>query len=385
MIKRIIALVDLDYFYAQVEQLRDPKLKGKPVVVCMYSARGGDSGAVATASYEARALGIHAGMPIIFAKRKTEAAEKEGKIKKGEAVFLPADREYYSKVSDRIMDIIREHAPVLEQVSIDEAYFDLGFCENFEEAEKVAKKIKADIKLKENLTCSIGIGPNKLIAKMSASVNKPDGLTAITEGKVLDFISPMKVSKLHGVGDKTEKILNDLGIVTIGDLWKFSDEKKNYSKLEDIFGKKRAELLKEHSQGIDDSPLDPEAEQLQYSRMGTLKKDTNKLDEIEYLVEELTEELVKNIKKENVRFKTISIIPITNEIKTHTKSKTLEEFTDSEKLILDTAKDLLKEFLKYNPELILRRFGVRVSNLEKMQDDKQTEKKNQKNLSAFRK
>jgi DNA polymerase IV (archaeal DinB-like DNA polymerase) len=369
--RRIIALVDLDYFYAQCEQLRKPELKGKPVVICMYSARGGDSGAVATANYEARDLGIHAGMPIVFAKKKATQ----------ETVFLATDRDHYTEVSDRVMAIIREFSPVVEQVSIDEAYFDLSFCNDFKKAEELARKIKSEIRKKEKLTCSIGIGPNKLIAKMASGFQKPDGLTVVPEKEVLSFIEPMKVSKLHGVGPKTEQILNQIAIETVGDLRYVAS--KSLKTIESKFSKNKALWLKNIANGIDDSPLEPNAEQLQYSKMGTLKNDTNKFDEIVYLLEEQASDVAQIVKKEKVKFKTVSIIPITTSIETHSKSKTLEEYTDSKEAILETAKDLLKEFLKDNPEIVLRRFGVRVSNLQRTAEAKQ-EKNLQKSLFEFK-
>jgi DNA polymerase IV (DinB-like DNA polymerase) len=167
---RVILHVDLDAFYASVEEREDPSLRGKPVVVCMFSARGGDSGAVAASNYIARERGIRSGMSI-----------KRAKKLEPDAVYLPARRDFYSDVSEGIMDNLRRFADAFEQVSIDEAFLDVSESskEDFQEALKIANRIKRDVKRIDKITCSIGIGPNKLIAKMAASTNKPYGLTVV--------------------------------------------------------------------------------------------------------------------------------------------------------------------------------------------------------------
>src|SRR5579864_952021 len=170
---RTIIAVDLDYFYAQCEEVRDPSIRGKPVVICVFSGRTKESGAVSTANYVARGLGVKSGMPIALAKKILQ--------KDPESVFLPMDIEYYGEVSDRIMELIRSHGDKFEQASIDEAYLDVTNLShsNYQEAGVIGRKIKTEISAKEGLTCSIGIAPNKLMAKMAVDSKKPDGFAMI--------------------------------------------------------------------------------------------------------------------------------------------------------------------------------------------------------------
>jgi DNA polymerase IV (DinB-like DNA polymerase) len=345
---RQILHIDLDYFYAQLEMKRNPKLRKKPVVVCMFSGRSEDSGAVATASYEARELGIHAGMPIIQAKRL-------GK----EAIFLPADREHYSRVSERIMDILQEYDEDLEQVSIDEAYLDISN----RNPGNLAKEIKDKIKQQEGLTCSIGIGPNKLIAKMASGTNKPDGLTIVKENEIRGFLKDLPVKKLFSVGPKTEKELNDLGVKTIGDLAKFPKEK-----LVQMFGGKRGRDLHNYANGIDERPVEPREKQ-QLSRLASLKEDTDDVDKVKDLLRSLSKSLYERTKKEGVTFKTITFHAIDNRLQMYSRSRTIDESKDL-KAIEKTGEKLAEEFLKENPDIILRRIGIRVSNLSRSRKQK---------------
>jgi len=225
---RIVMLVDLDYFYAQCEEIRKPSIKDKPVVICVFSGRTEDSGAVSTANYVARKYGIHSGIPISLAKKKLKDAKIEG-------IFLPVDPPFYKKISDKIMEILRDYSKHFEQVGIDEAYLDVTqkTKANYIEAEDLARKIKKNVLTKEKLTCSIGVGPNKLVAKIAADVQKPNGLTVVRNHDLTSFMSPLPVCRLVGVGKKTEKKLETLNIRTVGQLSRF-----DIQRLIDIFGKK---------------------------------------------------------------------------------------------------------------------------------------------------
>ena len=356
--ERIVLLMDLDYFYAQVEILRNPGLKGKPVVVCMFSGRSEDSGAVAAACYEARKLGIRAGMPIARAKQL-------GK----EAAFLPADREYYAQISDRVMEIMEEYG-ILEQVSIDEAYLDVSKTGDYDKALDVAKKIKERVKKQEKLTCSIGIGPNKLIAKMASGVSKPDGLTLVKENEARDFLKGMEVKKLFSVGPVAEKKLNDLGIKTVGDLSAFPEEK-----LAEAFGGKKGKELHDYANGIDNRPVEPREKQ-QLSRLASLKEDTNDPEKINDLLEELSGKLFERVRKENVKFRNVAFIGITKRLEMHTRSRTLEKEADDLETIMKHGKGLANEFLEKNPDAVLRRIGIRVAGFirqEKVREQRRLE------------
>lgn len=191
-------LVDLDYFFAQCEERRNPIIRDKPVVVCVFSGRSEDSGAVSTANYVAREYGVKSGIPIFLAKKKLENAD---------AVFLPVDHEFYDQVSDRIMTILKGYADSFEQVGVDEAYLDISQKTggDFDVAKELARKIKTDVKSQEGISCSVGIGSNKLVAKIASDIQKPDGLTAVRAEEVEGFLAPLAVDRLIGVGRKTSE------------------------------------------------------------------------------------------------------------------------------------------------------------------------------------
>ncbi|MBS7623331.1 DNA polymerase IV, partial [Candidatus Bathyarchaeota archaeon] len=244
------------------------------------------------------------------------------------------------------------------QVSIDEAYLDVTARSggDWENAQKIAEEIKRRLRQEEGLTCSVGIGPNKFIAKMASGFKKPDGLTVVRDAEVSEFLSGIPVSELHGVGEKTARALNDLEIRTVKELADFDK-----FKLEKMFGKNRARLLQEKAKGIDESPV-KQSEVKQISRIGTLKEDTADLAAITGKLMELTADLKSRIEKKRVMFRTVSIIAIETDLKTQTKSETIPE-TDDLGVLSDTARSLLERYLEENLGRKLRRVGVRVSGL----------------------
>src|SRR3972149_5199118 len=193
MQNRVVMLVDLDYFFAQCEELRNPALKDKPVVVGVYSGRTADSGAVSTANYIARKFGVKSGIPLFLAKKRLAGAE---------AVFLPVDHLFYEQISDRVMQALRGYADGFEQVGIDEAYLDVTqkIQGSFEAATDLAQKMKNDVQNHVGITFSVGVGPNKLVAKIASENQKPDGLTVVKPEEVKRFLSPLPVDRLIGVG-----------------------------------------------------------------------------------------------------------------------------------------------------------------------------------------
>ena len=189
----MIFLADFDYFFAQCEELRNPAIKEKPVVVGVYSGRTEDSGAVSTSNYIARKYGVKSGLPLFMAKRKLEGTE---------AVFLPVDHEYYEQISNRIMNIFRKYASELEQVSVDEAYLDVSEqvgC-SFGKARDYALTIKADVKAQVGISLTIGVGPNKLVAKIACDSQKPDGLTIVRSEQTKELLAPLTINRLLGIG-----------------------------------------------------------------------------------------------------------------------------------------------------------------------------------------
>ncbi|MBI4020778.1 MAG: DNA polymerase IV [Candidatus Aenigmarchaeota archaeon] len=338
---RIILHIDLDSFYAAVEELRRPEIRGKPVVVCMYSGRTPDSGAVATANYPARALGIRAGLPIRTAKARATP----------ETVFLPADRDHYRQVSDRVMAVLREHGDRFEQRSIDEAYLDVSSIRSVARAERLARRVKQAVQEKEGLTCTVGIGPNKLVAKMACRLQKPDGLTV-----VMDFdrvFADQPVSKLFGVGPKTLAILEQRGLKTIRDLARSSPDL-----LVQAFGERKGQLLHDHAHGKDDDPVTEVVKQ-QLSKIGTLKKDSADVQTVWETLSRLAAELHARVQKEGVTFRTVSILMIAHG-QDRTRSVTLPAPTGAKQPLLDSARQLLTDYLAAYPEPV-RRVGVRVS------------------------
>lgn len=350
---RIILCVDLDYFYAQCEEVRHPDLKGKPVVICVYSGRTETSGAVSTANYVARRLGIKSGIPIVSAKKILKD--------KSDAVFLPMDREYYESVSERIMSTVSSYSADFEQVSIDEAFVDLtnGSEGSFEKAKILGQKLKVKIYEGDKLTCSVGIGPNKLIAKMAADFKKPDGLTVIQPSDIKNFLSPMPVRQLYGIGPKMERQLKGLRILTIGELGLASE-----LKLTETFGKNLGPELKRLAQGIDESPV-KEREIEQLSRIITLKKNAETFD-FQTEVEPLCDDISNRLKERSLACKNIGIIIITTELRTRSRSRTLNAPTDESKIILEECSKEFREFFETEDSIkkeTARRVGVRVSNL----------------------
>lgn len=363
MQNRVIMLVDLDYFFAQAEETRNPSIRDKPVVVCVYSGRSEDSGAVSTANYVARKLGVQSGMPIVLAKKKLQNVE---------IVFLPVDYTFYEETSARIMRLLAAHADKFEQVGIDEAYLDVSqrTHSNYQEAEELAQRTKKEIVMQLSLTCSIGIGPNKLIAKIAADIHKPNGLTTVKPEQIADFLEPLLVDRLLGVGTKTNRKMQALRIVTIGDLARF-----DVQKLMDVFGKKLGLYFHNASRGIDDEPVQAKSEVESVSRISTLKEDTRDLDLILQKTDRECEEVHADLKRIGFNFKTVTIMAVMKDLSLRSRSKTLENNTDKLETLKETVKELFDKFLSES-NLEIRRVGVKVSSLTRNQ-------KSQKQLTSF--
>lgn len=361
---RIILHLDLDYFFAQVEELRHPDSKDKPIVVCIYSGRTSDSGAVSTCNYVARKFGVKAGIPIIRAKKILEGKD---------ATFLRADHAHYANVSQQIMQILLRYVDIskFEQTSIDEAYLDISEKINgdYSKAKDTAERIKKQILKEQKLTCSIGIGPNKLIAKIASAQNKPNGLTVVKPDEVENFLSYMEVDSIPGVGGKTKEALLSMSIRMIADL-----RSADPAVLIEKFGKNTGVFLYQASRGIDESIVQMHEEQKQISRIATLKEDTRDLGEILELVDALAQDITDEINANNLSFETIGINAIDSTIQMHTKSKTLMRPSSELEDLKKTAKELYTELLN-STTASFRRAGIRVEKLES--------KKGQKTLGEF--
>ena len=203
---RIVFHIDFDYFYAQCEEIRNPELKSKPVCVCVFSDRGSNSGAIATANYTARKFGVKSGMPIKFAEQRLKKRE--------DSVFMPVDFDYYIEMSEKAMAIIKENSDIFEYIGKDEAYLDVTrkVKGKFKEASHLAQQIKNEIRNKVKLSCSVGVSSNKLIAKIASDFQKPDGLTVVPPEEIEDFLNPLKIRVIPGIGNKTEKIFSEMDL-----------------------------------------------------------------------------------------------------------------------------------------------------------------------------
>ncbi len=341
---RIILHIDMDSFFTSCEELRRPELKGKPIIVGADPRGGNGRGVVSTASYAAREYGIHSGMPISIAYKKCP-----------NCIFLPVDFELYVPLSQKIMGILRNYSDKVEPASIDEAYLDLSECKDYTEAVKTAEKIKEEIR-KIGLSSSVGIGPNKLIAKIASDYQKPDGLTVVRENNAEDFLKPMNVRKIPGIGPKTSEFLKERGIETIRDLQKITKEE-----LKETFGK-FGETMYYFSRGIDDSEVITEYETKSYSKEFTFQKDTKSMEMLRDVTLVMAEELSKELETGKKRFKTVTLKIRFSGFETHTASLTLKEYAGGKEEIYATTNKLLQKFLPL--EKAVRLIGIKVSNFE---------------------
>jgi len=351
---RVVFHVDFDYFFAQCEEIRTPDLKSKPVCVCVFSDRGGDSGAIATANYIARKYGVKSGIPISFAKKRLEERK--------DTVFLPVDFDYYLEISEKAMNIMKESADVFEYVGKDEAYLDVSSRVegDFNKASHLAQQIKNSIRDKLKLSCSIGVSSNKLIAKIASDFKKPDGLTIVSPEKVEEFLEQLKIRAIPGIGKKTEERFTQMNFETIRDL-----KKLDVFTLNKEFGRKYGTYIFNAARGIDNEPIKEKDPSVQYSKITTLKKDSKDYD---YLAENLTElckELHEVIQKNNRMFKSIGIQFIQSDLTNKTKSKMLKSPTSNLEELQKNAVQLLKEALEEQKNTI-RRLGVKVSELSEV-------------------
>ena len=349
---RRILHIDMDAFFSSVEQRRHPELAGKPVVV------GGDGdptkrGVVSTASYEARKYGIHSAMPLKTAFHLCP-----------HAIFLPVDYEEYSRISRKVKAVLREFSPIMEDVGIDEAFLDLSSIDK--PSGEIAEEMKKRIREETDLSCSIGIAPNKLLAKIASDLDKPDGLTIITGEDIEGRIWPLPARKLWGVGPKTEAYLKErMGVRTIGELASLPLER-----LGEEFGQSYGSYLYEASRGIDESELVTHWEPKSISQETTFQRDLDNWQLIAKNLVELIRGVIRSMKGEGYRGRTVTVKVRFSDFKTYTRAKTLDDITDSEPEIRRAAFECLGRFdLKKKVRLI----GFRISNLESVRPSTEAE------------
>ena len=352
---RIVAHLDMDAFFASLEEASSPIFSGKPIAVGSDPKNGTGRGVVSTANYKAREYGIHSALPISVAWKLSEKAKAEGKP---EVVFLPVDFERYNAAHNEIFEIIKRHAEIVEPASIDEFYFDLSLAKNYKKAEQICIKIKKEIKKKLKVTCSVGIGPNKLISKISAGIKKPDGLVIVKEKDAEKFLAPLPIREIPGIGPKTEQKFNNLGIKIVRDLKKFSEKE-----LHDLLGKLGIDLYYK-IRGIDDSQIVENREVKSIGEQATFQYNTLNFIYIGQVFENLCKSVFKRFSQSGFEsFKTVGVTVRFADFETKTTAKTLKHPTSSEKeFILETMKLLLPYVdQRKNPhKKIIRLIGVKV-------------------------
>jgi DNA polymerase-4 len=340
---RCIFHIDLDAFFVSVEQVLNPELKGKPVIV------GGDPerrGVVASASYEARPFGIHAGMPLSQARRLCP-----------QAIFIRANFSRYRDASNRFMEILADFSPDIEPLGLDEACLNVTGCvEPYRSPRKLARAIKERINKELKITASVGIGTCKVVAKIASALCKPDGLLEIAPGGEQSFLNPLPIAKLPGVGEKTEQSLKEMGITTIGELAPLP-----LDTIKRQFGATGA-VLHSYARGIDDREVEAPGEAKSISQELTFARDTLDHNFLEATLHNLCQEVCQELRSQNKQAKCVAIKLRYADFKTITRQVTLQEASDVTKVIFATAQLLLSKTLAQQ-EKPIRLIGIRVSSL----------------------
>ena len=332
--------MDMDAFFASVEQLDNPALAGKCLVVGTVHR-----GVVAAASYEARKYGIHSAMPIF------QALQRFPRL-----VIVPPRRRRYTEISRHIMSILEAFSPLVEPVSIDEAYVDISGCQRlYGSAEETATAMKKRIRAETHLTCSVGIAPNKFLAKIASDLHKPDGLTLIAPHAVDAFIAQLPIEKVPGVGARTQEILLNMGIRQLGQVRRF-DERQLTRRL-GKFGHRLLDL----AYGRDDSPVVPESEAKSISSETTLDKDTTDRNVLATHLLAQSETIARQLRSHEVRARTVTLKLRSADFKRHTRSQTLSKAVQSSDILYRTALDLLRAFSISQP---IRLIGLGAGNLQ---------------------
>jgi len=338
---RTILHIDMDAFFASVEQRDHPELRGKPVLV------GGDGprGVVAAASYEARKYGCHSAMPSSIAKRLCP-----------NAIFVKGSHGVYSKVSKQVFEILERFSPAIQPISVDEAFLDVtGSTHLFGSPTDIAIEIRRLVKAELNLTCSVGIAPNKFLAKLASDMNKPDGYTVITKDTIAQILDPLPVEVLIGVGPSAKSKLDRLGVRTVAQLKALPID--TLRALLGDFGAKLHQLAR----GIDDRRVRIDRGAKSISHEHTFEIDLDNLEELHALLARQSQDVAARLRKHNRFAKTISIKVRFGDFETITRSSTLEHQTDETKQIHEAAKALFDHWARtFRP---VRLLGVGLSQL----------------------
>ena len=395
---RMIIHIDMNAFFPTCEEIRDPYLKGKPHAVIMTPEKEGNitRGAVASCSYEARKYGVRSAISLLKAKELCP-----------NLILKPVDKQYYSQMSDKVMALLEEYADVLEKASIDEAYIDctakflqqqqpvIQNSQSYQDArnekkgaigserasmpstvEEYALKIKNSIRDEcDGLLCSIGVAPSKSAAKIASDFRKPDGLTVVYSHDLLRFLEPLEVDRIAGIGVKTNQVLREMGISTIGQL-----AKCDVQKLIDRFGKKNGLWMWNVANGEDNEPVLPREDNLSLSTEETLQKPTkDKKVILDFLLNELVDDICERIQRGGYEFKTVGIKLMRADFTVETRETTFSAYHNNKESIVGVLEPLLEKFQLGDAEnnefgegkfAFVRKLGIKVSNLSKVNNKK---------------
>lgn len=341
---RAIMHVDMDAFYAAIEQRDNPELKGKPVIV------GGtieSRGVVSTASYEARKFGVHSAMAMAEAHRRCP-----------HGVYLPVDMKKYRSVSRQIMGIFHRFTPEVEAISLDEAFLDVtGSRKLFGPAEEIGKEIKRLIREELHLTASVGLSYNKFLAKLASDMDKPDGFYRILPEELESKVWPLPIRRMMGVGGKTAQMLEQMGVATIGQL-----AGMNAGLLEHLLGKQGV-MMHEVANGIDNRPVEPVRESKSVGRETTFPQDISERYLLETILFTLADDVCHTLRSSGLKGKTVSIKIRYPDFRSVTRAVTLDMYTSSFEPVFAAVQDLMRQ--NYKDGTAVRLIGVTVSNLKK--------------------
>ncbi len=321
--------VDMDAFYASLEMQRHPHLKNKPMVVGGRSKKG----IITTANYKAREYGLHSAMPIFMAKSLCP-----------QVVVIPTDMDYYRKKSREIFKILGSFSDNIEKVSVDEAYIDISNI--MDSRELIAINIQEEVYRQTGLSLSVGISYNKFLAKLASDWHKPRGIKIIDQTMVPDILLPLSISKIHGIGDQTEKRLNKIGIYTVKDLYQL-----DRAYLRENFGKSGGEIY-DRIRGIDKRPIEAGVERKSIGIERTLDKNIQDIDELLKIINLFAKDLSNDLKSKRFLAKRFTVKLKRADFQVKTRSYTLTEYTDSQDVIKNLARSLLLGMYK-NEEIRL--------------------------------
>ncbi len=348
MLNKVILHIDMDAFFAAVEQRDDPSLRGQPVVVGADPKKGSGRGVVSTCSYEARVFGLHSAMPISQAYRLCP-----------KAVFLPPDFRKYKEASQQVFSILERYTPEIEPISIDEAFCDITGSYHFHQTPVgTAQKIKDDIRREIGLAASIGLAPVKMVAKIASDVSKPDGLIEVKPGEVQSFLAPLPVERLWGVGKKAKAQLNGQAIYTIGDL--AAVPRLDAVKRLGDYGLHLHDL----ANGIDARSVSVDEVVKSVSHEHTFEVDESNSEVVLKVLHVLSQKVSRRLRKEELKGKTITLKVRLEDFQTFTRAKTIDLRTNFADTIYANAQTLFTSFFKKGMKI--RLIGVRVSHFDEV-------------------